>query len=294
MLEQNDLLDFEVIALDDNSTDDTAVKLRDTTAANLKILNGGTLPEGWLGKNYACHQLTQHATGDYLVFVDADVRLAPNAVASSIQQMNMNINYGTIQVNNSNKELPIIVNPFGQENTSYLEPEVLAQLLESEHLQKSIPYIVKEVHINDDHPENMNIIFPNKREKFFKVKINDNTWVYKDKDDVFQMLIDSKNRILIDFFESYKDQLDTALTKNYHYLQNYLLKHDKKYIQYMKENIIRFILTHKDFMEKIAKDDQKRIQQLLQHDDAIQQQFKSIQEKDYHEMFHEINSHQQQ
>ena len=55
----------------------------------------------------------------------------------------MNINYGTIQVNNSNKELPIIVNPFGQENTSYLEPEVLAQLLESEHLQKSIPYIVK-------------------------------------------------------------------------------------------------------------------------------------------------------
>lgn len=89
VLEQNDLLDFEVIALDDNSTDDTAVKLRDTTAANLKILNGGTLPEGWLGKNYACHQLTQHATGDYLVFVDADVRLAPNAVASSIQQMNM-------------------------------------------------------------------------------------------------------------------------------------------------------------------------------------------------------------
>ena len=177
----------------------------------------------------------------------------------------MNINYGTIQVNNSNKELPIIVNPFGQENTSYLEPEVLAQLLESEHLQKSIPYIVKEVHINDDHPENMNIIFPNKREKFFKVKIDKHTWVYKNKEDVFQMLIDSKNKILTDFYEANKDQLDSIMTKNYHYLQNHMLKHDKKYIQYVKENIIRFILTHKDFMEKNAKDDERLISNLITH-----------------------------
>ena len=67
----------------------------------------------------------------------------------------------------------------------------------------------------------MNIIFPNKKEKFFKVKMDGTTWVYKNKEDVFQMLIDSKNKILIEFFEMYKDQLDTDLTKNYQYLLKY-------------------------------------------------------------------------
>ena len=44
-----------------------------------------------------------------------------------------------------------------------------------------------------------------------------------------------------------------------------MLKHDKKYIQYVKENIIRFILTHKDFMEKNAKDDERLISNLITH-----------------------------
>jgi glycosyltransferase involved in cell wall biosynthesis len=40
-----------------------------------------------LGKNFACHQLASHANGEYLVFVDADVRLAPTAIAAALQSM---------------------------------------------------------------------------------------------------------------------------------------------------------------------------------------------------------------
>ena len=87
VLSQKGLDDFEVIALDDNSTDDTAAKLLDSTAANLTVINGEKLPTGWLGKNFACHQLAQRANGDYLVFVDADVRLSSFAVADSIHLM---------------------------------------------------------------------------------------------------------------------------------------------------------------------------------------------------------------
>ena len=177
------------------------------------------------------------------------------------KQQNIHIT-NHVYPNTTVDEKKAIVHPFGQENIRYLDPEVMVQLLESEHLKKAIPYLVKEVHINDDHPENMNIIFPNKKEKFFKVKMDDTTWVYKNKEDVFQMLIDSKNKILIEFFEMYKDQLDTDLTKNYQYLQKYMLKYDKDYMKYVRENIVRFILTHKDFMEKVAKEDQEQIKKI--------------------------------
>lgn len=86
-LNQRDIKDFEVLALDDNSTDDTYQQLNEITAPNLKILSGQQLPDGWLGKNYACYQLAQHSNGDYLVFVDADVRLDFTAIASSIHLM---------------------------------------------------------------------------------------------------------------------------------------------------------------------------------------------------------------
>ena len=87
VLKQKGLDDFEVIALDDSSTDETAERLLDLTAANLQVINGADLPSGWLGKNFACHQLAQKASGEYLVFVDADVRLSEFAIADSIHLM---------------------------------------------------------------------------------------------------------------------------------------------------------------------------------------------------------------
>ncbi|MSW15799.1 MAG: glycosyltransferase family 2 protein, partial [Actinobacteria bacterium] len=45
------------------------------------------LPLGWLGKNFACHQLSLASQSDYLVFIDADVRLSPSAIQSAIRTM---------------------------------------------------------------------------------------------------------------------------------------------------------------------------------------------------------------
>jgi glycosyltransferase involved in cell wall biosynthesis len=82
---QKGLLDFEVIVLNDHSIDATEEKL--TAYPQAKLLQGTELPVGWLGKIWACHQLSQVATGEILVFLDADVRLAENAVASAITKM---------------------------------------------------------------------------------------------------------------------------------------------------------------------------------------------------------------
>ena len=76
----------EIVALDDQSTDATLELLKNFP--QVKTIAGTDLPDGWLGKNFACHQLVAHSSGDYLVFVDADVRLSPRAISAAIADMN--------------------------------------------------------------------------------------------------------------------------------------------------------------------------------------------------------------
>ena len=82
----SELLDVsKVFVLDDGSNDSTAELI-----GQFKVdkLIGTQPPTGWLGKVWACHNLAQVGSGKYLVFVDADVRLHPYAIASAITQMN--------------------------------------------------------------------------------------------------------------------------------------------------------------------------------------------------------------
>lgn len=75
---------LSIYALDDNSEDDTG-----SLISNFKVnkIIGRKLPENWLGKNFACQQLAFSSSGEFLVFLDADVRLSENAIVSSIRKM---------------------------------------------------------------------------------------------------------------------------------------------------------------------------------------------------------------
>jgi hypothetical protein len=75
--------DFEVLVLDDHSTDRTAAIAREFAArdARLQLHHSPALPSGWCGKPHACHVLAGLARHPLLVFLDADVRLAPDALA---------------------------------------------------------------------------------------------------------------------------------------------------------------------------------------------------------------------
>jgi hypothetical protein len=71
----------ELCVLDDGSTDDTALILAGIADPRLRVLPGGSLPAGWSGKQHACARLAEQASHDLMVFVDADVRLAPDALS---------------------------------------------------------------------------------------------------------------------------------------------------------------------------------------------------------------------
>ncbi len=85
-LSQQDYPDFEVIVLNDRSEDDTAAVLASwqKDLPSLKVISGEALPAGWVGKCWACHQLSQHATGDYLLFTDADTVFDSHCLASAV------------------------------------------------------------------------------------------------------------------------------------------------------------------------------------------------------------------
>ena len=75
--------ELEVLVLDDHSTDGTAERVLAIAArdSRVQLLRGDSLPAGWCGKQHACWQLAQAARHPYLIFMDADVRLEPDAPA---------------------------------------------------------------------------------------------------------------------------------------------------------------------------------------------------------------------
>lgn len=80
---------FEVIAVDDHSTDGTGEILRSLAGEfpNLQALEGRVLPSDWLGKPFALHQAIQQAKGDYLIFTDADPVFEPFALTTAAHAM---------------------------------------------------------------------------------------------------------------------------------------------------------------------------------------------------------------
>jgi glycosyltransferase involved in cell wall biosynthesis len=85
-LQKSGYSNFEVIVCNDHSTDRTKqiIDAYRSQFPRLTCFDSSELPKGWIGKNFACHQLAEKATGDYLLFLDADVRVSPNFLNKAI------------------------------------------------------------------------------------------------------------------------------------------------------------------------------------------------------------------
>ena len=88
ILAQN-LAQMEILILDDHSSDGTR-EIAESFAMEhrkIRVLRGKPLAEGWTGKNFACHQLACEASGKYLLFLDADVKLHHGAIKNAVRRM---------------------------------------------------------------------------------------------------------------------------------------------------------------------------------------------------------------
>jgi hypothetical protein len=84
-------VEIEVIVLDDGSTDGTGdivtARAEADGSGRVRLLLGSGLPRGWNGKQHACWTLANAARNPILVFVDADVRVAPDGLARLVGRM---------------------------------------------------------------------------------------------------------------------------------------------------------------------------------------------------------------
>jgi glycosyltransferase involved in cell wall biosynthesis len=78
---------MEILIFDDESSDKTAniVKENSLKDSRIKLLESKGLENGWMGKNFACHNLSVMAKGDYLLFIDSDVRISNNIIEKALK-----------------------------------------------------------------------------------------------------------------------------------------------------------------------------------------------------------------
>jgi len=83
-------VEFEIVVLDDDSTDGTAEIVQAIADEDLRVRleKAPVLPEGWNGKQHACWQLASLATHDVFCFLDADVRLGEEALYRAVGELN--------------------------------------------------------------------------------------------------------------------------------------------------------------------------------------------------------------
>ncbi len=84
----NDHPMLEVLVLDDHSEDETATIVQSIASrdARVRLAESKPLPDGWNGKQHACWQLANQSQSDWLLFLDADVRLSQDAISRCLSE----------------------------------------------------------------------------------------------------------------------------------------------------------------------------------------------------------------
>lgn len=85
-LSQSQHKNIEILVLDDHSEDETKsiVETKSLNDPRIRLIESEELPRGWNGKQHACFQLSNIASKGFLLFLDADVRLTPDAIERCI------------------------------------------------------------------------------------------------------------------------------------------------------------------------------------------------------------------
>lgn len=87
-----DYSNLEIIVFNDQSTDNTEHIIQQYINRDdrIRLIHSEGLPDCWLGKNYACHSLSQLARGEYFLFLDADVRVGKRLITNSLSYLQRN------------------------------------------------------------------------------------------------------------------------------------------------------------------------------------------------------------
>ena len=132
----------------------------------------------------------------------------------------------------SNINNTINLNCYGNEDLSHITDNLKNELIKIPY--EMIPRMIEEVHFNDSKPENKNISLSNIRDN--KVKIfSDKGWIYKDKFETINDLVEGKYFILENFYEKNTNDFESENKTNYIKFREFFNAEDKELVAALKK-----------------------------------------------------------
>ena len=142
----------------------------------------------------------------------------------------------------SNIKNTITLNSYGNENMSHITDKLKTQLVKLPY--GMIPKLIEAVHFNDKHPENKNIALTNSRDNKIKV-FSDNKWIYRDKEETINDLVDGKYYILDTHFEEVNESLQADYKSNFVKFKEYFSSEDKEFCNKLKRDCEIVLLNNR-------------------------------------------------
>jgi len=158
----------------------------------------------------------------------------------------------------------IKLNPFGKESIAHITTEVLQKALQKPHL--GLINLIKEVHFNNNVPENHNVQLINKREPYLQV-FNGEKWEKQDKKATIQNMIASKKDLMDDYYD---DQVEKNLINSF--IKNNYEKFTTLLDEYVNQQLVECTEQVKNRVKNRC---QKLYREIYQHTEILLQQNKS-------------------
>ena len=144
--------------------------------------------------------------------------------------------------NHINNTQNIQLNSYGKEDMSHITDTLKSQLLTIPY--GMIPKMIEAVHFNSEKPENKNIVFTNKKDNKIKIYRN-NKWIYKDKDETINDLIDGKYFLLDSHYDVSNDSMTITNKLSYEQFRTFYDEKDKELHDQLKRQCELVLLNNR-------------------------------------------------
>ena len=148
---------------------------------------------------------------------------------------------GNTTINNTQTN-NIQLNNYGQEDLSHITDSLKTKLITIPY--GMIPKMIEAIHFNECKPENNNISISNMRDNKIKIFTGDK-WVYKNKDETINDLVDGKYFILDTHYQNNVDLITELNQNNYEKFREYYDEGDKKLIEQLKAECELVLLNNR-------------------------------------------------